>query len=342
MEEYKKIQIKEREVVLSEIYFTDWQEFMQKNLPTDNCVVITDTKLYAEYGQKLLSYRSILIPFGEASKTIKTVEYIISKLFDMNCDREVTIVGFGGGVVTDIAGFVASVYMRGVKFGFISTSLLGQVDASVGGKNGVNFAEGKNIIGVFSQPNFVVCDVNMLKTLPEREMISGFAEILKIALISDNEFTEYLYSLSFEQVSSDLSILEEIIFKSIVLKAKVVGDDQKENNVRRKLNFGHTFGHALERVAVKYSHGQAISIGMVFASLLSHKRGYISESEYEFVKVLLSKYKLPLNYTDDYSWMMNIIHDKKRDGDIIHFVMLKGIGDCVVEKINISELKIVR
>ena len=224
----------------------------------------------------------------------------------------------------------------------MSTSLLGQIDASVGGKNGVNFAEGKNIIGVFSQPNFVVCDVNMLKTLPENEMISGFAEILKIALISDNKFAKQLYNLSFDEVCGDLSLLENIVFTSVELKAKVVGEDQKEANVRRKLNFGHTFGHALERTVGKYSHGEAVAIGMVFAASLSEKLGYLNAYDTVFVKELLSKYKLPLSYTDDYAWVTNIVHDKKRDGDMMHFVMLTAVGECEVVKISVEQLKEIR
>lgn len=338
--DYKKIEIKEQDRVVSVVHVTQWEDFLKKNISASSSVIITDTKLFSIYGNRFSEYRSVLIPSGESLKSLKTVEYIVGKLIEMECDRDITIVGFGGGVVTDIAGFVASIYMRGVKFGFISTTLLGMVDASIGGKNGVNFDGFKNIVGTFTQPMFVVCDIEMIGSLPRKEVISGFAEIIKVALLFDKRFVEELYSLGIDAICSDREKMEDIVCRCIELKERIVSIDHKEKMERRKLNFGHTFGHAIEKTTNKYSHGEAVAIGMVFASKLSERKGYIDSNEYDYICKLILKFNLPLSYTDNHAWVINnVIQDKKRENNIVNFVLLNGIGDCLIEKITLEELK---
>jgi len=256
----------------------------------------------------------------------------------MEADRSSFIVGIGGGVVCDIAGFVASIYLRGVRFGFVSTTLLSQVDASVGGKNGVNLGGYKNMMGVFNQPEFVICDMDLLKTLPERELLSGLAEIIKHAAIGDPKLFSYLEENYEKALKLDPQVIEKLVSDSIDIKSSIVNWDEKEKGARRKLNFGHTFGHAIEKTA-GISHGEAVSVGMVIASELSKKKGYLSPEETEKIVTLLKKLKLPYRIQIDHSGVLDALKkDKKRNGSSIHFVLLRAIGEAVVERISIKEL----
>jgi 3-dehydroquinate synthase len=248
-------------------------------------------------------------------------------------------VGIGGGIVGDITGFAASTYMRGLRFGFAATTLLAQVDASVGGKNGVNFKGYKNMVGVFNQPEFVIADIEMLKTLPPAEIACGLAEIVKHACIADSGYFDFIENhwQAIERLDPDVML--RLVIESVKIKASVVNQDEKEAGRRRILNFGHTIGHALEKT-VKVSHGQAVSLGMVLAADLSKRKGLLSASEAERIKSLLGRLNLPVRIEFDRRAVFEALKkDKKRQHSHIHFILLNRLGEAVVEDIRIAELE---
>ncbi len=316
-------------------------ENLPRYIDPKNSVIITDSNVWRYYGKEFPACEVIEIGTGEGIKTLNTLEYIYSRLVEIEADRSCRIVGIGGGIVCDIAGFIASTYLRGVKFGFVSTTLLSQVDASVGGKNGVNFGGYKNMIGVFNQPEFVICDMNLLNTLPEREVLCGFAEIVKHAVIRDAEMFVFLESHVDNALALENEIIERLVYDSVVIKSDIVNKDEKEKGERRKLNFGHTFGHAIEKTA-QIPHGEAISVGMAIASDLSVKRGLLKHQDAERIKALLKRLKLPVQIRVDKEKILDALkRDKKRERDKINFVLTDTIGHAVIKEISIQELEAV-
>jgi 3-dehydroquinate synthase len=314
---------------------------LQKYMASEQVVIITDSNVRRLYGKVFPPYEIIEIGMGEKIKNLDTVKTIYGRLVAFEADRSSFIVGIGGGIVCDIAGFIASTYLRGVRFGFVASTLLSQVDASVGGKNGVNFEGYKNMVGVFNQPEFVVCDMNLLKTLPEKEVLCGLAEVVKHAAIGDADLFSYLEKHYKRVLQLDAEVIEKIVYDSVLIKSSVVNKDEKEEGERRKLNFGHTLGHALEKTTGA-PHGEAVSAGMVVASALSEKRGYLSREEKERIEALLNKFKLPTRFQHDEKRVLDAVRkDKKREGEEINFVLLQGIGQAVVEKISMKELETV-
>ena len=314
---------------------------LRKYLPEERIVIITDSNVRLSYENDFPFCDLIVIGTGEEIKNLDTVRSIYGKLVGLEADRFSFIVGIGGGIVCDIAGFVASTYFRGVGFGFVSSTLLSQVDASVGGKNGVNFRGYKNMVGVFNQPEFVICDMNLLSTLSKREFLCGFAEIVKHAAIGDAGLFSYLEENVDKALGLDPQVIERLVHDSVVIKASIVSRDEKEKGERRKLNFGHTFGHAIEKIAA-VPHGEAVSIGMVVASAISVKRGYLPAEDAERIKGLLKQLRLPTRLQLDGVRVLDALKkDKKRKGDSINFVLLHGIGNAVVEEVSISELEAV-
>ncbi len=312
---------------------------LQKYIVSERVVIITDSNVRRLYGKDFPPYEIIEIGMGEKIKNLDTVKAIYGKLLELETDRSSFIVGIGGGVVCDIAGFTASTYMRGVRFGFVSSTLLSQVDASVGGKNGVNFEGYKNMVGVFNQPEFVICDMNLLKTLPEKEVLCGLAEVVKHAAIGDSKLFSYLEEHNKKVLQLDVGVVEKAVYDSVLIKSGIVNRDEKEKGERRKLNFGHTLGHALEKTT-GIPHGEAVSVGMVAASALSEKKGYLGREEKERIEALLKKFQLPTRVRFDGKRLLDAVRkDKKREGEEIHFVLLQGIGNAVVEKISVKELK---
>ena len=312
-------------------------------VPEGKAVIITDSVVGEYYRDRFPPYETIEIGTGERIKTLNTVQDIYRKLMDLEADRSTFLVGIGGGIVCDVTGFVASTYMRGIEFGFASTTLLSQVDASVGGKNGVNFLGYKNIIGVFNQPAFVLCDLDLLKTLPEKEILCGMAEIVKHGAIGDADLFVFLEDHCEEILSLDTRVIERLVYDSVVLKSSIVNRDEREKGERRILNFGHTFGHALEK-ATGVPHGFAVSMGMLVASRLSVERGKLSREEEKRIEILLRKLKLPANLDFDIEKALEAVRkDKKKRGDSIDFVLLREIGSAEVEKIAVEDLmKVVR
>jgi len=312
---------------------------LEKYIPSKNVVLITDTTVKKYYENQFPPYPLITLKTGETIKTLDTVRNIYEKLLEFEADRSTFIVGIGGGIVCDITGFAASTYLRGVRFGFVSTTLLSQVDASVGGKNGVNFKGYKNLIGVFNQPEFVICDPDLLRTLPRKEILNGMAEIVKHAAIEDSNFFTYLEKHFQKALALDIGVIEKLVYDSIVIKSRVVNQDELEKGTRRKLNFGHTFGHAFEKTA-GVDHGEAVSAGMVAAAVLSVKKGRLSADDAGRIKALLQKIGLPVIIQAEGKKIFDALKkDKKRKGDLIYFVLLNGIGNAFVEQIPLKTLE---
>ena len=302
----------------------------------DRTIIVTDSNIIKYYNNLLPSCRIIELKPGERTKNLKTINFIIKKFIEYNVDRSYFILGIGGGVVCDITGFAASIYKRGVHFGFVATTLLAQADASIGGKNGVNFSSYKNIIGTINQPDFIISDIDMLKTLPKNEITNGFAEIIKHSLIADEELFNMLEREYKNRYKHEF--LEEVIYKSALIKTGIVEKDEYENDLRRILNFGHTFGHAIES-GKKISHGRAISIGMAKALDISVFRNSICRNLSDRIKNLLKIYNLPTSVeTDERQLIDAIIKDKKKYSDKIKFILLEGIGKPIIEEISIDEL----
>jgi 3-dehydroquinate synthase len=310
-------------------------------LPDTRTICLTDKNVNREYGAALSGFDLIELDTGEEIKTLQTVEEIYRKLLDFQADRTTFITAVGGGIVCDLAGFAASTYLRGLDFGYVASTLLAQVDASVGGKTGVNLKGYKNLVGVFNQPEFVICDLDLLTTLPQKEILSGMAEIVKHGAIGDPELFGILEQNPDQALALQRDLLEKLVFASIQVKAGIVNKDEKEKGERRKLNFGHTLGHALEKT-LGLTHGEAVSLGMVFAVELSLRYGLLSEEDTQRFKNLLSTLGLPVASSFDKTLVVDALRkDKKRTGDTLHFVCLQGIGQPVITELSLNEMELV-
>jgi 3-dehydroquinate synthase len=268
----------------------------------------------------------ITVADGEQYKNFETLNYILEECFNHRLDRKSTLIAFGGGVIGDMTGFAASIYQRGIKFIQVPTTLLAQVDASVGGKTGINNSFGKNLVGTFWQPGAVYCETSFLKTLPKREFAAGVAEIIKMAVTFDKDFFEWLEQNSLHVEAN----LREAIKKCVQIKADVVARDEREEGVRAVLNYGHTFGHVIEN-ETKYStylHGEAVAIGMCMANTLSMKLGFLSKKENERIQKLLLSYNLPVTYKINSvaKFYDTFFLDKKSHNSKIKFILAHSLG----------------
>ena len=301
-------------------------------------VILTDRRVAELYGHQFPTWPVIEIGRGEEMKTLKTVGSLYGAFLGQEIDRSSLIVAIGGGIVCDVAGFAASTYLRGLRFGFVPSTLLAQVDAGVGGKNGVNFKGYKNLIGTFTQPSFVLCDPALLRTLPEAEVKNGFAEVVKQAAIGDAALFSYLEGHCEEALSLDPDVIGHVTHASLSVKKRFVMADEKEQGERKKLNFGHTLGHAIEAV-YSYRHGEAISVGMVAAARLSVAQGRLHEGQAARLEALLHRFGLPVRMVAESDFLWHALgRDKKRENDHIHFVLLDEIGRANVAPIRIGEL----
>jgi 3-dehydroquinate synthase len=302
-------------------------------------VIITDSNVRRLYDGLFDDNRVVELEPGEQSKTLATVESIYETILQYGVDRSWMIVGFGGGVVCDIAGFVASTFMRGLPFGFIPTTLLAQTDAGVGGKNGVNLNTYKNIVGTINQPEFVLNDACLLRTLPEKEVRNGYAEVIKHAVIADAGLFSLLEEKQNEALALDKDVLGDVVYRSVKVKTGIVSTDEMENGERRKLNFGHTVGHALEKV-LRLSHGEAVSVGMIAEAGLSVSRGVLSPADKERIQKLLIAFGLPITVNVDGEAVFDaVMKDKKRENSHIHSVLIEGIGRSCLEAVPLKELE---
>jgi 3-dehydroquinate synthase len=301
-------------------------------------VVITDEHVFAANKEIFAAHDCIVLPAGEQHKNQATVDRIINELIALKADRETFIVGAGGGVITDMAGYAASVYMRGLRFGFVPTSILGMVDASIGGKNGVDVGLYKNLVGTIRQPQFILYDVSLLQTLPDAEWINGFAEIIKHACIKDAAMFDMLEQHQWQDFKNDKALLAGLIERNIAIKAGVVLNDEFEKGERKLLNFGHTTGHAIENI-YRLPHGHAISIGMVVACGISEAINGFASASKERVVALLRQYCLPVSIDFDREKVRELLlMDKKRVNDTVNFILLNEIGSAVIHPIGIAQL----
>ncbi|WP_419764664.1 MAG: 3-dehydroquinate synthase [Arcobacter sp.] len=308
-----------------------------KELTFDRKVVVvtnpTVSGFHLEYFKNKIKSNNlsiVTIPDGEEYKNMETVDMILEHCFENRLNRKSLLIAFGGGVIGDMTGFCASIYQRGIDFIQVPTTLLSQVDASVGGKTGVNNKFGKNLIGAFHQPRAVYIDPYFLSTLPKREFAAGIAEIVKMAVTFNKEFFKWIES-------NDLHDEENIkvaIKKSVETKAWVVSQDEKENGIRAALNYGHTFGHVVENETKysKYLHGEAVGIGMIMANEVSKKIGLMNQEDALRVKNVLEKYNIPTSYkiSDVEDFYEHFFLDKKSLDDKIKFILPVGIGDCKI------------
>nr|HID57795.1 3-dehydroquinate synthase [Desulfobacterales bacterium] len=305
-------------------------------------IIITDSNVNSLYGQRVLdelessdaNLHLLEIPPGEASKSLNTVIRLAKQLVSLHVDRKSIIIALGGGVVGDLAGFVASIYMRGIPYVQVPTTLLSQVDSSVGGKTGINLEEGKNLLGSFYQPKAVIIELTFLRTLSERDFQNGLAEIIKYGIISDEELFSLLEKESEAIKNRDLGLIEFLVERSCEIKSEVVKKDEKELGLRRILNFGHTLGHALESISdFRFSHGEAISIGMVAAAKISSKLGYLDDVSCNRIEMAIKRYGLPhcIPADLDTERIFTLIkNDKKALKGRPNFVLVRDIGNPFV------------
>ncbi|MBP1628704.1 MAG: aroB [Holophagaceae bacterium] len=304
-------------------------------------VVVTDANVFAAQGHRLEGFDVIQIGLGETNKTLATVEGLYEAFLARELDRSSLVIGVGGGIVCDIVGFAASTYMRGLRFGFAPTTLLAQVDAAIGGKNGVNFHRYKNMVGVIRQPAFVLVDPTTLSTLPIREIRCGLAEVVKSAAIADRELFEWL-ELEGERVEAlEPEALARAAAGAVAVKARIVQEDEEEKGVRMLLNLGHTLGHALEQTLAPGSvtHGEAVSLGMVAAARLSVQKAGLSAQDAARIPRLLKRLGLPVEVTTEQvrTALQSIRQDKKRRGNQIHWILLEAIGQGSICPLDLTD-----
>lgn len=304
-------------------------------------MVVTNTTVEKLYLQDLVNglevdfeVLSVVLPDGEQYKTQQYIDQIYDALMDNHCSRDVTLIALGGGVIGDMTGFAAASFMRGVNFIQIPTTLLSQVDSSVGGKTGINHPKGKNMIGAFWQPQMVLADMHTLTTLPQRELSAGMAEVIKYALIMDADFLTWLEDNMSALMSLDKVALAEAVARCCQYKADIVAQDERESGKRALLNFGHTFGHVIETHEGygKWLHGEAVAAGMVQAAQLSQKMGWISEQDVQRISEVLQAAQLPIKppAIDTQTALGLMQHDKKVKSGQVRLILLKSVGEAVV------------
>jgi 3-dehydroquinate synthase len=322
-----------------DLYFDVDFSYLEKLVSKEKTVIITDKNIAALHPQKFEGWKTIVLEAGEQHKQQATVDHVVSELIKYKADRESWVIGVGGGVITDITGYAASVYMRGIKFAFVPTSILAMVDAAIGGKNGVDVGVYKNLVGTIRHPEFLLYDESFLNTLPEEEWINGFAEIIKHACIKDRKMFEDLESNSLQSYIDSNAKTMELVKRNAGIKYDVVSKDEFEKGERKLLNFGHTLGHAIENI-YSLPHGSAISIGMDAASGISEKLTGLAFGERQKISSLLQKYHLPvhIDWEKEKVWDI-LVMDKKKAGENMNFILLNSIGDAVIRSIPLDRLK---
>jgi 3-dehydroquinate synthase len=294
-------------------------------------------KLYGQSLQKLLdetgfNVEILTIPVGERAKTLAQIEILYRQLLDLRCDRSTVLIALGGGVIGDVTGFLAATFMRGIQYIQVPTTLLAMIDSAIGGKTGVNLPQGKNLVGSIYQPQTVVIDPEFLNTLPVRELVSGFSEMLKYGLIKDLDFFKLLNDNKFILELENPAKIEIAIAKSCEIKAEIVSKDERELGLRRILNFGHTIGHALETYYEydKLKHGEAVAYGILCSSWISFQKGMISEEEWVLIETTVRKLPLPqVSLPNSQQILKSIRYDKKNRFGKLCFILLNGIGNAV-------------
>jgi len=335
------------QITIGKNYFSQIPKLIDQTFSYKKITIITDDNVGKLYLNPLIEAFNtfdyqigvMTIPHGEASKSMGQLEEIYSFLIEEKMTRKDLIIALGGGVVGDIAGYAAATYLRGVDFIQIPTTLLSQVDSSVGGKVAVNLPQGKNLVGAFYHPKAVYIDTAVLDTLPHREIKSGMAEVIKYAFIKDKKLFDHLSKLNYSTLKDDYG---SIIRTCIVIKAQVVEEDEKENHYRMLLNFGHTIGHGIEKKYnyKTYNHGEAVGHGMYMMLQGLYKKNMITETIYKKSLELLNQYELVLDLDLDTDELIEYIkNDKKTVSDKINVILIKDIGESYIETVSFSWLK---
>ena len=324
----------------SEIFVGRVEDGLKRYAQNRRIVVITDANIDRLYHDIINKYEHIIIGYGEGIKNLITVQNIYARLMEIGADRSTLLIGIGGGIVTDITGFVATTYMRGLDFGFVATTLLAQVDASVGGKNGVNILNYKNMVGTFAQPLFVISDVAFLRTLPHRELHAGMGEVVKMAIIGDEELFNFIEENISASCYTNIDTMQRIVLDSIRLKADIVDRDECEKGIRRVLNLGHTIAHAIEKCTHKLNHGEAVAVGLSKISHISNAMGILSNEDMQRIDDLLQKIGFSLEIPVPLSDVIREVrHDKKKSNNLLRIVLPERIGSCRIEEMPLGDVE---
>jgi 3-dehydroquinate synthase len=339
------------EVLVHEGLLDQVGEFLAPFKLGPDTVVVTNPVIKRHYGARVvrslkavgLKPTVLALPDGERTKSLRWVAWVLNELLRRRYERKAWLVALGGGVIGDLAGFAASIYLRGVPFVQVPTTLVAQVDASIGGKTGVNHLLGKNLIGTFYQPKLVLIDPGVLRTLPQREYRAGLAEVIKYGVIADAEFFEFLERDMDQILKLEPAALHRVIRTACVIKAAVVSEDERECDRRRILNFGHTVGHALETLGGyrRYTHGEAVAIGMVVAARLAERLGLADDSVGTRIRALVARTRLPADLPprSASALLRAMRQDKKVQDRRIHFVLPDRIGHVVVRPVEEAEIR---
>jgi 3-dehydroquinate synthase len=321
-----------------EVYFDAKFRQLEKLVDKKKGIIITDENIFSAHHSKFKNWNVITLKPGEQFKIQATADTVIEQLIGLEADRQSVLIGVGGGVVTDLTGYVASIYMRGIRFGFVPTSLLAMVDASIGGKNGIDVGEYKNMVGIIRQPSFLFYDTSLLSTLPDKEWSNGFAEIIKHACILDRPMFKLLESTSLDKLRKKKPLLDDIIRRNVHLKSGVVKRDEFEQGDRKLLNFGHTLGHALE-TQYELTHGQAVALGMIFAGWLSAK--LLGYKDLTRLEKTIATYGLPTRASFDVEKVFNVLKmDKKRVSKTMNYILLSRTGKGEIVQIPVEDLRV--
>lgn len=319
-------------------YFDESLLNLSKYASPEQSVLIVDEKVNRLHEDKLKGWRKIVVKGSEESKSIAGFQHVVDELIRMEADRKTMLIGIGGGVVTDLTGFVGSVYMRGIDYAFVPTTLLAQVDAAVGGKNGINYDRYKNILGIIRQPQFLLFDYSLLDTLDPVDLYNGFAEIIKYACICDGSLFDFLEKEKNKTLAREKEAMNYLVRRSVEIKSEIVEKDEFEGGLRRLLNFGHTIGHAVEKIE-QIPHGQAVAIGMNAATDFSEQLSGLSKEAKQRIADLITAYHLPIELKSAPENIQQLFRlDKKREGDFIHFILLEKIGQAVIKPITLNQL----
>lgn len=310
-----------------------WEQVLAPIVSSVRTIAIVDDVVANHFDFSKHFQEVVTIRGGEECKNIDVAAHLWEYLIEIGADRHCCLVGVGGGTVTDLVAFVASTYMRGVKFVLVPTTLLGQVDAAIGGKCAINMGGYKNMVGLFSLPREVVCDVRLLASLPEREWRAGLAEVVKTAIIGDEELFEILELKSLDDVRQDAMLLEDIVARCAAVKCGIVQRDLCESGERMLLNLGHTFAHAIESLSGEYSHGEAVAVGVALAVRKAVEIGVLESATADRIVALVERYGLPVSVDIPIEELLPaMLHDKKMQGGAIHWILPTQIGHCIVKK----------
>ncbi len=320
---------------LSKIKIGKINDVLERLIDDRHTVMVTDKKVHQLYKKFFENHNVIIIEDGEQNKNLKSVEQIYSELMTIRADKDSLLIGVGGGIVTDITGFVATTYMRGMQFGFIPTTLLSQVDAAIGGKNGINYEGYKNIVGTFNQPEFIAIDTSFLSTLSPRDIRSGMIEAFKCGIIQSSQLYTIFKENTFMEIAENKELLMDMIGRTIKAKLKIVSIDVNDKGKRKLLNLGHTIGHAIERSCDKYNHGEAVSIGISMISEISVKLGYLKPEIQAEIDKILEDNGMPTRTDLPIELIFNALKlDKKKSAGSINIVTIKDIGCCELNKMS--------